>query len=110
MRIPYQRKSSEAVRTISKFRGLDKRITAGEDSFYEMINMSGREPDCISSRLLRGKIDIEADKILSFISTDIKIGGELIENAFVVATETRLKAYYNDGSAYHKHPFLVFPV
>lgn len=106
MRIPYQRKSSESVRTTNKFKGLDRRICAGDDSFYEMINMSGREADCLSARLLRGKIDIEADKILSFISTDIKLEGELIENAFVVATETRLKAYYDDNGVIKNKPLL----
>ena len=100
MRIPYQRKHSRSISVSNKFRGLDKRIGVEENSFFNMTNMSGREANCISSRLPRGKIDLESAHVKSFISTDIKIDGVISENAFIVDAGDRLKAYYYDGGEF----------
>jgi len=100
MRIPYQRKHSRSIRVSNKFRGLDKRVGVEENSFYNMTNMSGREANCISSRLPRGKIDLGSTQIKSFISTDIKIDGVIRENAFIVDAGDRLKAYYYDSGEF----------
>ncbi len=97
MRIPYQRKYAQTKKASHKFKGLDRRVGVNDNSFCDMTNMSGREHNCISSRLPRGKISIQSDKINSFISTDIKIDGVIRENAFIVEGGGRLRAYYYDG-------------
>ncbi len=108
MRIPYQRKSAEKKKVAYSFKGLDRRIGAKEESFYEMTNMSGREDNCISTRLLRGKIDLDANKITSFISTDIKLEGKTIENAFIVSSGSNLKAYYYDNGVFKSKLLLTY--
>ena len=94
MRIPYQR------RPLLKrnFRGLDRRVGVGENVFRNMTNMSGREPNCISSRHPRGKLELSAKEINSFVSTDVKIDGLIRENAFVVEGGDKLWAYYYEGN------------
>ncbi len=97
MRIPYQRKIAQRRKNAVGFRGLDKRIGMGENSFYDMENMSGKEPNCISTRAPRGKLSLNSSQINSFVSTDVKIDGIIRENAFIVDDGSFLKAYYYEN-------------
>lgn len=97
MRIPYQKRMAQKRKSVAGFRGLDRRIGMGETSFYNMVNMSGREPNCISTRLRRGMLDLGQAKINSFVSTDVKIDGIIRENAFIIEGNNRLKAYYYEN-------------
>ena len=98
MRIPYQRRPLLKRKSISNFRGLDRRVGVGENVFRNMTNMSGREPNCISSRHPRGKLELSSKEINSFVSTDVKIDGLIRENAFVVEGGDKLWAYYYEGN------------
>ncbi len=97
MRIPYQKKIPETKRTVTEFRGLDRRVGAGEASFAKMTNMSGEKKKCISSRRARGRLELEAADVYSMISTDVLIGGKIRENAFIVDGGNRLKAFYYEN-------------
>ncbi len=97
MRIPYQKRIAQKKKSITGFRGLERRIGLGENAFYNMVNMSGREPNCISTRLRRGMLDLGATNINSFVSTDVKIDGVIRENAFIIEGDNRLKAYYYEN-------------
>ncbi|MBR6650589.1 MAG: hypothetical protein IKL36_04175 [Clostridia bacterium] len=98
MRIPYQKRILQNKKSIAGFRGLDRRVGMGANSFYNMTNMSGKEPNCISTRNKRGKLDLNATKINSFISTDVKIDGVIRENVFITLGGDRLKAYYYENN------------
>lgn len=97
MRIPYQKKTSVKRKSTIGFRGLDRRIGVGDNAFYNMVNMSGRESNCISSRFKRGMLDLDGTNINSFVSTDVKIDGVIRENVFIIESGDRLKAYYYEN-------------
>lgn len=98
MRIPAQIRRPRSVKTVSAFRGLDRRLGAGDDTFFEMTNMTGDADNCISSRAPRGSLDLGGASVYSMICTDVLIDGEVKENAFIVDGGSRLRAfYYEDG-------------
>ena len=84
MRIPYQKRIPQNKKSIAGFRGLDRRVGMGANSFYNMTNMSGKEPNCISTRNKRGKLDLNATKINSFISITLsEYSVSIIPSAFI---------------------------
>ncbi len=98
MRIFKQNKLPRSKRSIMKFKGLDRRLKASSEYFRKMTNMSGDEKLCAASRKPRGRLDLANMSIFSMVTTDVVIDGIMRENAFILDTGNRLKAfYYEDG-------------
>ncbi len=98
MNLPYRytEKSSKVVR--EAFGGLDRRKKGPAGSFSDMKNMSGDEYKSIVTRRPRGKVELEGTDVSAMVTTDVLIGGEIKENAFILDTDDRLVAYYkSDG-------------
>ncbi len=96
MNLPYRyaEQSSKVVR--EAFGGLDRRKKGPAGSFRDMVNMSGDEYKSIVARRPRGKVALEGEDVSAMVTTDVLIGGEIKENAFILDTDDRLVAYYKE--------------
>lgn len=97
MRVFPQKRSVMTKKSVFTFKGFDRRLKSSEKAFREMTNMSGMEKNCVSVRGKRGFMDMEANEIYSMVSTDVLIDGVIRENAFIVDTGNRLKAFYYEA-------------
>ena len=94
MNVPNRYNESRQEKIFANFKGLDRRNKSGVSYFRDMKNMSGDEYKSITSRPLRGKVNVEAEYVKSMVNTDVYIGGKIIEDAFLVDTGEKLRAYY----------------
>ena len=94
MNIPYRYKDERRKESYSIFGGLDRRRKGPDGSFRDMTNMSGDEYKSIVTRRPRGIVNFEGENVTAMVTTDVLIGDEIVENAFVMNVDNYITAYY----------------
>ena len=97
MNVHYRYSDSQTQQLGSAFGGLDRRKKATSGMFRDMKNMSGDEYKSLVTRRLRGKIDFGGKDVYAMTTADVNIDGRIVENAFILDSDDRLRAYYTEN-------------
>lgn len=103
MKLPLINKESVRRKSVSRFGGLDRRGSAAEDSFSELYNMDLSVYPALSTRAKRTEVNFSETDIFGMTSLDVKVGSDIVCDAFILDTQNNLKAYYDDGDGFSGH-------
>lgn len=103
MRLPLINKETVRRKSVSRFGGLDRRGSAAEGNFTELYNMDISAYPALSARSKRTEVSFSETEIYGMTALDVKVGSNIVCNAFILDTQDNLKAYYDDGSGFSGH-------